>query len=367
MHKPLKECWRRSNNHRDNSDEQILRVYCNNEEIKTFSDAIRRKEELRSQKPKLIGVYLSSQEKTLYKVPLNVFLSRSNNLSRDCLGPKILIYLRAKLGDYIDYDDIKVCLKWFQNVSKWLTKWSSKVGKFNSVSCNFEALGDIDNNDVLKLVARQTSNWRHARLNQSKEKSDFLAIYGPLANDEEVHGIRKYEVARVLCPLRLYTANRIFDVVFVEEYSRLNFSIRAQSFKYVSTANVASGKGFNLIELPTIFRPIHLTPNWDCLDEKIMYLNQRTDVHAWMHFWWSQMTQNVQGSFLWERSIMKELRFHSDEKYFELFWGISKWLKMFRIDFDPVCKIIADFKMTEKINLWNWFVRHFEWRRNISE
>jgi hypothetical protein len=125
--------------------------------------------------------------------------------------------------------------------------------------------------------------------NQDKEKRDFVATYGHRADDDEIHGIRRFEVARLICPMRLTVSTssvrKEFDVTFVENWSRLNYSTRAKAHKFGSLANYTTGRGLSIIDVDTIFRPIHLTPTWEDADLSMMYLNSQTDVHAWMNFY----------------------------------------------------------------------------------
>lgn len=116
-----------------------------------------------------------------------------------------------------------------------------------------------------------------------------MTVYRADANDEDVHGIRRFEVVRLLCPLRIgvltHAGEIEFDVAFVEAWSRSNFSERSKAHRFKRKDNLESETGLSIIDIKIIFRPVHMTPTWDNKDPDTIFLNHRTDTHAWMNFY----------------------------------------------------------------------------------
>lgn len=98
-----------------------------------------------------------------------------------------------------------------------------------------------------------------------------------------------YIQLQIQCSLRLSvpsSTRRQFDIAFVENWRRYGYSERFRCHKYICSANVTTGKGYSVERVETIFRPVHMTPSWNEKDViTTMYLNSKTDVHAWMNFY----------------------------------------------------------------------------------
>lgn len=160
--------------------------------------------------------------------------------------------------------------------------------KYNAIKCQIEALGDVKSNDTLILRARQVENWGHAGLNRRSKLNDFIALYRADWNHPRVHGLRRVDIAKVLCPMAIivpgYHRER-FQVVYTEELRRCDYSVRAKCTKFKLNGNLETLRGYNLEDVETIFRPVHMTPEWHDNTERVYYLNNKTDIHAWMELW----------------------------------------------------------------------------------
>jgi hypothetical protein len=90
-----------------------------------------------------------------------------------------------------------------------------------------------------------------------------------------------------LSPIRIFVTsenNAQFDVAFVQNWKRAEYSTRACSYKYRS-GGYQDPYTYAVEDIRTIFRPVHMTPQWEEDDELLMYLNSKTDIHAWMNFY----------------------------------------------------------------------------------
>jgi hypothetical protein len=150
-----------------------------------------------------------------------------------------------------------------------------------------ENLGDLEDEGFLTLRARQTDNWGHASINRVRKKNDFLALYRADADEEDIHGVRRFDIARLLCPIRITLPcdnNSTFDVAFVQNYKRLDFSERFRSYRY-RTIPANDRSAYSVEDIRAVFRPVHMTPQWDENNMQTMYLNPKTDLHAWMNLY----------------------------------------------------------------------------------
>lgn len=146
----------------------------------------------------------------------------------------------------------------------------------------------MESNDTLFLRARQTENWGHAGNNRSRVRNDFVTLYRSDWDTQE--GVRRVDVARLICIMRLTVpglTSEFFDVVYVDNWKRREYSERFRCYKYISSANLSTGAGFSIERVSSIFRPVHMTPNWnvDLGQSQSMYLNSKVDVHGWMNFY----------------------------------------------------------------------------------
>lgn len=151
-------------------------------------------------------------------------------------------------------------------------------------------MGDLASSELLTLRARQTDNWGHASLNSSKKKNDFVALWRSDAHDEHIYGVRRFDVSRLLSPMRLSIPcenNAVFDVAFLQNYKRSEYSSRFRCYKYRSRSSIdgESRQAFSVEDIAIIFRPVHMTPQWDEDTTINVYLNPKTDLHAWMNFY----------------------------------------------------------------------------------
>lgn len=106
MHSALKDIWRFSCNHRDDSDQQMLRVHCNNEALRIFSNAVARKMGKSPVKvqPARLASFVRQQKTTLSQFIIN----NPGNPDLLCLEEKALRYIRSKVGSHVDAEDIYV-------------------------------------------------------------------------------------------------------------------------------------------------------------------------------------------------------------------------------------------------------------------
>lgn len=260
MHAPLKEIWRDSCNHRENSDEQILRVFTTREELKIFTDAVHHRLK-----------------------PAQMFNGR----------PRLTSAARHKysLEQYTMNNRNKPAMQW---LCGHLRRWCShsvghdvpihhiQINEHSAVTCDIEALKD---GDQITLRARVTDHWGHSTAR--KERQDFIALYSQRATDADCYGIARVDIARLVAGLqvRIKHLGISFDVVFVELWQHLGYAERDFAHKYRRVANPNTGYGYAIELVDSVYRPVHMTPRWEDVTGNTWYLNTKTDMDAWMQLY----------------------------------------------------------------------------------
>jgi hypothetical protein len=261
MHSAIKDIWRFSCNHKDDTDKQIMKVHSNQEAMKIFTDA----RLLKYQPPKirLHGAKLTSEAKG--KTPL---LSFSEAHNYPFLIHQLLNFLHSKGIGNIDPQDI----------------W---VKRFGAVTCVVDQLGDINNDDTLTLRALQNNNWGHAGRFGDRIRNDFIALYRADWDDDQIHGLRRFDIGRIIFLLRIFLPARrniTFDLVYLENWTRADHSDRFRVQRYRSSANLNEGRGYSFESIDCVFRPVQMMPSFSSIEDPCTkYLNSKTDIHAWMN------------------------------------------------------------------------------------
>jgi hypothetical protein len=261
MHSAIKEIWRFSCNHKDDTDKQIMKVHSNQEAMKIFTDAKAFK--YQAQRIHTHGARLSSEAKG--KTSLMTFAG-----TRDYphLLQQLSDYVNTRVADSIDPHDI------------WLKR-------FGAVTCVVDQLGDVNNHDTLTLRALQNSNWGHAGRFGDRVRNDFVALYRADWDDDNTHGLRRVDIGRIIFLFRIYlpTKGKIsFDVVYLENWTRADYSDRFRVQKYKNSAHLGEGRGYSFESVDCIFRPVQMMPSFSGVeDPSTKYLNSKTDIHAWMN------------------------------------------------------------------------------------
>jgi len=106
MHAPLKDIWRFSCNHRDNSDKQMVRVHAHHEAIDIHIDSLEPRNMSKNllTRPPLLTASVRRSKMTLQQLARE----RKDSAHFVQMTPLILRYVRPLYGQYIEAQDIKV-------------------------------------------------------------------------------------------------------------------------------------------------------------------------------------------------------------------------------------------------------------------
>jgi hypothetical protein len=236
MHSAIKDIWRFSCNHKDDTDKQIMKVHSNQEAMKIFTDA--RLFKYQPQRPRVHGAKLTSEARG--KISLMSFCEAQNLYTH--LPEQLLNYLNVHIAGSLSLEDI----------------W---VKKFGAVTCVVDQLGDINSEDTLTLRALQNDNWGHAGRFGDRVRNDFIALYRSDWDDENTHGLRRVDIGRIVFLLRIYLPTRqniSFDVVYLENWTRADYSDRFRVQKYKCSANSSGSRGYSFESIDCIFRPVQM-------------------------------------------------------------------------------------------------------------